>query len=540
MEMIKGMVRRDLGVHLFAASALVAGALGFEVLPDLVSPVETAHPPLFASAAPASALPLRGAPAARLVSAAPLVSAKPAPKPLGLDEFIGLAKRAAPKPLAKKFADEFVGEAALQGALVDFRREQGGSAPAADFLQKVAKLPEFGDLLGKFRSEPGFRGAFLALSQEPRAGAALRSVASLPSPEAAAKKAERKQGHRVAPQRVAGHKGLSTEAASSASRVGASPAPTSSSASSGASNAPGVSTIPSGTVSDTSSSGFGPRNATPSPGVPSTGKTHELGDLSRLDTVDRTRDSGGFLESLFATASPELRAALDYQCEANNICNPIEACVAAGMYDQCLAACRANVRCTGLLPDAPPQSVTDKYAKKETAGPGEIGDDKTPGDLKGKDKDGGFKLPKIADLEKFKAQAAETGWQKFLSAYDRGLGSALGWLVGRVWEGDDGAAKGAKIGGEIGAQIGLEIAKVHEKVVEVTGNVVREIIKGAGGLLGAEIAFVGSLLTGGGLADAGRAAPTGWDIGRSVAGTVVDAVGGFAGSVGGFIGGLFH
>lgn len=526
MELIKGMMEREMGVHVFAASALVAGALGFEVLPDLTAPAEPVRAAVFATAAPT--LPLRAGAAGRMVANSALVE-KPktaSPKPLGLEEFIGMAKKAAPQPLAKKFTDEFVGEPALREALVDFRREEGVNAPAADFLKKVARLPEFGDLLGRFRSEPGFRGAFLSLAKEPKAEEALRSIGSLSTAEAAPAKRERKAGHKVTAARISGQKGLGSEAAGSSQKVGGSTAvaaPGSSSTGGPSSAAP--SSSPSASYDTTSANLNGARNA---PGVPAIGSTHDVGGIKEMSSVDRTRDSGNFFESLFATASPELKAKLDYQCTVNNICNPIEACVAAGAWDECVAACNANARCTGILPQKAPENVVARVAE-------ELGldDGKKPQDLKGEEENGKKGLDiKIPDLANFKAEEAKTWYQGLAAAIDGGIGSALGYALGYLWDGVDGGPKGAAIGREIGEQIGVTIAKGVETVLSFA-------VKGVASVVGGAVGAVGSILTGGGIKDAFEGAVTGWDVGGKVGGAILDWAGGATKAVGGWFGGLF-
>lgn len=363
METMKKWMEKDLGVHVLGAIFLLAVALGVEVVPSLGSKEPAGVSLAFAGALPRpSALPLSLAGAAARPPAAS-ASASAVKDPISLDEFVGLLDKTVEKPLAEKFAKAFMKEAPLQKAWEEYRGK-GGEVPAGEFLQQVARIPEFRQLVNQFRSEPGFKSAFLSLARNPEVDGALRALkGALASPASALAKAgagkgadARRYSAAAGPRRsVSGTlPGSSQPAAARGSALVAS-------APSGLRDAVGPTPIsnnfgaaslgaPSTAGGGGGGGAWGPTNKGGSEGGVST----KLGPVS---TVSKYTDAGSFLESIFATAPKDLKDALLYQCFEKDICNPVEACIAAGMYDRCVAACNDNPACSGIIPPTPPTQV---------------------------------------------------------------------------------------------------------------------------------------------------------------------------------------
>ena len=89
---------------------------------------------------------------------------------------MGALETSVPAPVASKFAKAFIQEPVLRKAMDDFRGEKGGKAPAVEFLQRVARLAEFRQVVSQFRSEPGFQRAFLQLAKTPEIDGVIRGV----------------------------------------------------------------------------------------------------------------------------------------------------------------------------------------------------------------------------------------------------------------------------------------------------------------------------------------------------------------------------
>ncbi|MCX5790380.1 MAG: hypothetical protein NTX64_18030 [Elusimicrobia bacterium] len=154
METLKIWLEKEKAVHVIIAGLLVAMALVIGVVPnpsrDAAKTAPSAFPPrtdLRDALAPIAGLP---ASAARFAAARPLAAIE---KPVTLDEFFGLLEKSAPASTAQKFKQEFLAQPVLRKELEDFRKEQGGTAAAHEFVQRIVRLPEFRDMLGKFKAE---------------------------------------------------------------------------------------------------------------------------------------------------------------------------------------------------------------------------------------------------------------------------------------------------------------------------------------------------------------------------------------------------
>ncbi len=78
--------------------------------------------------------------------------------------------------------------------------------------------------------------------------------------------------------------------------------------------------------------------------------------LAKLKTSGPDKDAIAFLESMFASFPKETREKLVNVCYNQGICEFIPACIAAGVYDECLAACRNNPKCNFPAPTPTPGS----------------------------------------------------------------------------------------------------------------------------------------------------------------------------------------
>lgn len=105
--------------------------------------------------------------------------------PMSLDEFIAGLEREAP-PVHKALTEAFEKDPPMRRALDGFRKERSGKAPAGEFMRALRPMPEFRQLLARFRGEPGFQGAFLKVMQHPELGRAMLGQVSAvkPSPGA--------------------------------------------------------------------------------------------------------------------------------------------------------------------------------------------------------------------------------------------------------------------------------------------------------------------------------------------------------------------
>lgn len=460
METMRKWTGKDLGAHVLGAIFLLAVALGVEVVPELTSKEPAGVSLAFAGALPRpSSLPLS---LARTGVPAPAASASASASkdPITLEEFVGLLDKTVEGPMADKFAKAFMKEPPLKKAWEEYR-EKAGEVPAGEFLQRVARLPEFRQLVNQFKSEPGFQRAFLSLARNPEVDGALRAMKGAlgPSGSALAKAGAvkgpdaRRFSSAAGPRRsVSGMlPGSSQPVARGSALVASAPSglrdavgPTPISNNFGAAS---VGSAGSG-AGGGGGGAWGPTNKGGSEGGVST----KLGPVS---TVSKYRDAGSFLESIFATAPEALRKALEYQCFEKDICNPVEACIAAGMYDQCVAACNANAACSGIIPPTPPTGLVN--------GPGtgngvNVGNGQTVPLLGGQDANGS---PITYNITNNYAGAQGVPAQGGPNPQHVETGKMIGGAVG----GAAGTLIGGAIGGPVGAVVGGALGTIGGSIV---------------------------------------------------------------------------
>lgn len=244
--------------------------------------------------APAGAgRPGKAAPQPRYAAAGPLALQVRAPRPapaslppsghLSLGELTAAIETSLPRPLARSLGEAFLKEPALAAAWDGYRKAP--EAPAAELVERLARLPEFRRLLAGFQGRPGFQAAFQSLSRKPELAPVLR---------------------RIRETRVA----LSGAGSSGGSRRA---------------------------VQD-------PRFARRSDSL-AAGAFGSTGSASpRLEApepVAAVREAVPALESVYARLSPAVRARLERVCEEDGVCEPIAACRAAGVEAECLQAAGA-------------------------------------------------------------------------------------------------------------------------------------------------------------------------------------------------------
>ncbi|MBI4346537.1 MAG: hypothetical protein HY553_06760 [Elusimicrobia bacterium] len=96
------------------------------------------------------------------------------PPPITLDEFVASLQTRVPAPLAKKVAREFMKEPMLNEAWKQYKRQRGGKAPAANFVDFISRVPQFRQLVARFQGEPGFKQAFANAVKPKEISSALR------------------------------------------------------------------------------------------------------------------------------------------------------------------------------------------------------------------------------------------------------------------------------------------------------------------------------------------------------------------------------
>lgn len=453
MKAIQGLLEGELGVLVVLAAGLAAAAL-VTTLPDRASGRTPAPSSKFVPAPPGPSITLRGV-------------AEAGAGALSLDEFLGLLSTAAPAPLAEKFTKVALKSKPLREEWARFTREEGRKAPARDFLRRVARMPEFRRLMNQLRGEPGFHGAFQRLSADPSVRAVLReAVARAPglttAPKAA--RAASAQARLDAPARES--------AAFSGKRPVSSAVPGGGSAASDrTSGAPAaVVAAPGGAPgSDRGSLGNDPERPASEDGRSIARGGEDAGGLTSLRALyvaGESKEAGSFLDSLFATAPKALRDALLYQCEVNDICEPFAACMAAGMYEECVAACAENPACggSGILPAAA-QAVESISGGPATDGVG-AGKPK----LLRKEDDGiGNALTDASASQD--AACAVPGAGDRASGWEA-LGGFLGGVAGGLIGGAIGGPAGAVAGGSIGATLGAEAGGMIDGALDALAGLV--------------------------------------------------------------------
>lgn len=432
METLKRLIEREAGTLAVAAAGLAAAGLVL-ALPDQ-RPTPEGY-----SISPAR--PLAPAP-----SAAPFASntGEPDAGPMSLDEFLSKLEKSAPAPVAASFAKAFLGHAPLKRVLARAKRE---NAPARDFLRRVTRLPQFRQLMREFRSEPGFQRAFLRLSREVEMNATARGESASASPVA---------GKRTdAPRNAFRQESRPDTPAGEGSRA---------SARGLAGGGPPAARQSLDLAAWGYTGALGPRNVPPPPSVAAeltAGSEGPAGDertaasgagretirtLAPLASAGAGREAGPFLDSLFATAPRGLREALLYQCEVNELCDPVGACVAAGVFDLCVAACEANPACgdRGLFPRG--------YDADSTAQDGARTDRKGIGEKKPR-----ILRESIDDGRPLPGDAMADG--SFCPGPERppAPGPADGLFIGSVIGGLAGGFLGAAIGGPVGGVLGAVV-----------------------------------------------------------------------------------
>lgn len=262
-----------------------------------------------------------------------------------------------PSPVVSQFSKDFLREPALREALQRYKREKGGDAPAVELMQALAVLPEFRRVVTGFRGEPGFQGAFLKLSKNPEIGAVLAGMtASLKRASARGGAGKVAAGRRSSALASSRSVSVSLPAAASflTARGGESLASLAPNGATGSSRVAGW-------AAESDGAGAGPASAAPGASDSSEGNGDGMPELVAPSSAEQYRDASDYLASLFANAPKALRDALLYQCEVNNICDPLEACRAAGRYAECRKYCDTTPSCGGLLPPQTTETAsTDK------------------------------------------------------------------------------------------------------------------------------------------------------------------------------------
>lgn len=465
MDTMKRALDKDLGMPAVIGAFLVAVAIGVELVPELTATPVAPGGAIFAGALPARPLALRPeAAASRPLAARPARAASDGP--MSLDEFLGALESSVPAPVASTFAKAFIQEPVLRKAMDDFRREKGGKAPAVEFLQRVARLAEFRQVVSQFRSEPGFQRAFLQLAKTPGIDGVIRGVKAALKPSgvlAAAGPIER-SGTLRRLSSLSSSRGLASTLAGGASFRATRGAGLVAAASGAGPGSGAAASATGGNAGAEGSRGPGGYNAAGA--EPGQLGGEALTKLAAPTSVDQTRDASRYLASIFASAPKHLREALEHQCFDNDICDPIAACQAAGLYDECKAFCDATPSCSGIIP---PES-TLASSTGETAGPGTgpaAGGSQTPTILR--DDQGNPTVTVIMPPNPDSCPVPTDSNENWTQG-----GELVGGAVGTV----GGAMIGAAIGGPVGGLIGGAVGGV-------VGTVVGGFIGGAlGGIFG--------------------------------------------------------
>lgn len=82
------------------------------------------------------------------------------------------------------------------------------------------------------------------------------------------------------------------------------------------------------------------------------GPGSEAGEVQKLAEVSGAgagKDAATYLESMFAAMPKADRELILEQCDRNDVCDPVEACRAAGLLARCEEACRKSSTCRGTI-----------------------------------------------------------------------------------------------------------------------------------------------------------------------------------------------
>lgn len=279
---------------------------------------------------------------------------------ISLDEFIGLVSKAATPAVAEKAAGEFNREERLRKAYDKFVAEKGRRAPAAEFVGGIARTPEFRKLVSQFKGDPGFQRLFYDLGKDQRVAAVLRAALGAGTRTAAA--GDRRSSTAIGPSR--GLAGSGAAARGPGAGFGAA----------------------AGQQGFADPGGFG-ANAGPalaeSPAARFSSQAGEATKLSR-DLDQRLEQAGrkesDSMRSLYQNLPKEARDKVDAQCQKlyekkpGKECYIPWACAAAGVWDECVAACEKSPSCSiPVKPDT--EEETDLLAsseKRKTTESGEV------------------------------------------------------------------------------------------------------------------------------------------------------------------------
>ncbi|MBI4346931.1 MAG: hypothetical protein HY553_08760 [Elusimicrobia bacterium] len=339
MRTITQRMDREAAAPILLAAALTVGAVGLELFGDLqVPPPAADHGAAFALAMPPSAA-RRMPVGSRLTKPSAERAGAVSKGPMSFNEFIDVARKATPKPVAEKFVDEFLGEPPLLDELTEFERARGGDAPASEFLGRMLRRPEFASLVSSFRSDAGFQEAFAAIARDPRAADVLRGVGSASSTAATGR-----------PRRARGARAVAWSSSAAGPRPGAVARLT---AASPAAQAPGAGR-PASAGTRPELPGTTDATVTPAAPVPEIGATREAAagpsaSLGSFVSGPALEGASCDTQSLFASAPKDLRAILDRECESKGICDPLQSCGTAGVLDRCAAVASAERGCESLL-----------------------------------------------------------------------------------------------------------------------------------------------------------------------------------------------
>lgn len=114
-----------------------------------------------------------GAPASSLT---PFPSAMPKEEPpIKLDDFLGMLDERTPKQVSARVANEFNKSSVLKESFKKFKKKHGGAAPARQFVDYVTRIPQFRQLMAKFRGDPSFKAAYADAAKDRQMNDVLRS-----------------------------------------------------------------------------------------------------------------------------------------------------------------------------------------------------------------------------------------------------------------------------------------------------------------------------------------------------------------------------
>lgn len=285
-------------------------------------------------------------------------------QPMSLDRLKAIFAELASPELAAEVAAAVEAEPALKKAHEEFKASAGPDAPAAEFLQKVAELPEFQKVLNRFTSDPGFSQLWQQLASRADVNRLMRE--DLPAALARGKAAPGGAGLRASSGaggsgRAGRYSALAPGGQGEGSRrILTAFAPLSGGG--GRAGAQGTEATLARAGGQPSGSG-GPGNdiraAGRADGFASSSGGGAIGKFGAINAAGPGKDAALFLESVLGTMPKNQLDLIVDQCIEHDICDPISACAAAGLFDACKTACAKSPKCNGVVPFPPAAPVTE-------------------------------------------------------------------------------------------------------------------------------------------------------------------------------------